>query len=87
MLVTDSLGELLAAGLRKHDGIHRSDWERAAGGSLDFDTFLKGLAVGGLCRLTDSFWLDETTLNIADLVVPQLYLQMMQKFEKNRQNK
>jgi len=83
--VTDSLAELLAAGLRKRDGIYRSDWQRAAGGGgLDFDTFLSGLVVAGLCQARDSFWLDELTLNIADSIVPLLYLHLMQKYTGNK---
>jgi hypothetical protein len=79
MKVTDSLAELLAAGLRKRDGIHRNDWERTAAGSFPFELFLDGLAVNGLCYRQDRFWLEECALNIADTIVPLVYLHMMEK--------
>jgi hypothetical protein len=81
MKVADSLAELLAAGLRKRDGIHKNDWERTAEDCLPFELFLDGLAVNGLCLGEDRVWLQETALNIADTIVPLLYLHMLDKIK------
>ncbi len=77
MPMADSLGELLAAGLRTRDGVHRADWDLTAAGSIPFEKFLEGLNVTGLCKRGDHFFLDENALNIADSIVPLLYCHLL----------
>jgi hypothetical protein len=84
MNVDDSLAELLATGLGRRDGIHQLDWERTAGGVISMESFLEGLCIDGLKRQTESFQLEESTLNILDSILPFLYLHLMNKLYNNK---
>jgi hypothetical protein len=86
MTVGDSLAELLAAGLRRREGVQRADWERTAAGNLPFHTFLQGLTTKGLNRNDESFWLDPTALNIVDAILPSLYLHLMLQFDNRKEH-